>query len=123
MDPQAIRSPNITRKIVALLLLSFFLRLPLAAQSPKPIQEKSRARARELGVKVGILPTGSLNAITDVPGVAVGHTTIIRGENVRTGVTAVLPHQGILFREIVPGAVVVGYVFGKLMGSTQVQEL
>ena len=123
MDPHAIRSRNNARKVVALLLLSLFLRLPLAAQSPKPIQENSRPRARELGVKVGILPTGSLNAITDVPGVAVGHTTIIRGENVRTGVTAVLPHQGNLFREKVPGAVFVGNGFGKLMGSTQVQEL
>ncbi len=123
MDPHAIRSRNNARKVVALLLLSLFLRLPLAAQSPKPIQENSRPRARELGVKVGILPPGSLNAITDVPGVAVGHTTIIRGENVRTGVTAVLPHQGNLFREKVPGAVFVGNGFGKLMGSTQVQEL
>ena len=123
MDPHAIRSRNNARKVVALLLLSLFLRLPLAAQSPKPIQENSRPRARDLGVKVGILPTGALNAITDVPGVAVGHTTIIRGENVRTGITAVLPHQGNLFREKVPGAVFVGNGFGKLMGSTQVQEL
>ncbi len=74
-------------------------------------------------MKVGILPTGALNAITDVPGVAVGHTTIIRGDNVRTGVTAVLPHQGNLFRERVPGAVFVGNGFGKLAGSTQVNEL
>ena len=69
------------------------------------------------------MPVGPLNAITDVPGVAVGHATIIRGENVRTGVTAVLPHQGNIFREKVPGAVFVGNGFGKLMGSTQVDEL
>ena len=76
-----------------------------------------------LGLKVGILPTGPLNAITDVPGVAVGHTTIIRGDNIRTGVTAILPHPGNLYREKVPGAIFVGNGFGKLTGSTQVDEL
>jgi len=86
-------------------------------------QEKERSRARELGLKVGILPTGPLNAITDVAGVLVGHKTIIQGENVRTGVTAILPHDGNLFQEKVPGAVRVGNGFGKLMGSTQVEEL
>ena len=85
--------------------------------------EKDRARARDLGLKVGILPTGTLNAITDVAGVLVGHKTIIQGENVRTGVTAILPHEGNLFRKKVPGAVRVGNGFGKLMGSTQVEEL
>jgi D-aminopeptidase len=85
--------------------------------------EKERPRARDLGLKVGILPTGTLNAITDVAGVLVGHKTIIQGENVRTGVTAILPHDGNLFREKVPGAVRVGNGFGKLMGSTQVEEL
>src|SRR5688572_29655081 len=84
---------------------------------------QTRPRAREAGVKVGVLPTGALNAITDVPGVLVGHTTLIRGDNVRTGVTAVLPHQGNLFRERVLGAVFVGNGFGKLAGSTQVNEL
>lgn len=87
------------------------------------LQQTQRPRAREAGVKVGILPVGPLNSITDVPGVAVGHTTIIRGDNVRTGVTAILPHNGNLFREKVPGAVFVGNGFGKLMGSTQVNEL
>lgn len=86
-------------------------------------QENRRPRAREAGVKVGILPIGPLNAITDVSGVMVGHTTIIRGDNIRTGVTAVLPHNGNLFREKVPGAIFVGNGFGKLMGSTQVREL
>jgi D-aminopeptidase len=84
---------------------------------------QNRSRARELGIKVGILSPGPLNAITDVNGVLVGHTTIIRGDNVRTGVTAVLPHGGNLFREKVPGAVFVGNGFGKLAGSTQVNEL
>ena len=85
--------------------------------------EKERPRARALGLKIGILPTGALNAITDVAGVLVGHTTLIKGENVRTGVTAIMPHGGNLFREKVPGAVRVGNGFGKLMGSTQVEEL
>jgi D-aminopeptidase len=83
----------------------------------------ARPRARDLGLKVGILPTGPLDAITDVAGVEVGHATIIRGTDVRTGVTAILPHPGNLFREKVPGAVFVGNAFGKLAGSTQVSEL
>jgi D-aminopeptidase len=82
-----------------------------------------RPRARDLGIAVGVLPTGPLNAITDVAGVAVGHTTLIRGDDVRTGVTAILPHPGNLFRAKVPGAVFVGNAFGKLVGSTQVEEL
>src|SRR5215204_4419890 len=86
-------------------------------------QTQNRPRARELGINVGVLPTGTLNAITDVPGVMVGHTTVIRGDNVRTGVTAILPHGGNLFQEKVPGAVFVGNGFGKLAGSTQVNEL
>jgi len=86
-------------------------------------QEKSRPRAREAGVIVGVLQPGPLNAITDVGGVAVGHKTLIRGDNVRTGVTAILPHNGNLFREKVPGAVFIGNAFGKLAGSTQVNEL
>jgi D-aminopeptidase len=84
---------------------------------------QNRPRARELGVSVGVIPTGTLNAITDVDGVLVGHTTLIRGDNVRTGVTAILPHGGNLFHEKVPGAVFVGNGFGKLAGSTQVNEL
>ena len=84
---------------------------------------QNRPRAREAGVIVGVLPPGPLNAITDVDGVLVGHTTLVRGDNVRTGVTAILPHGGNLFREKVPGAVFVGNGFGKLAGSTQVNEL
>jgi D-aminopeptidase len=84
---------------------------------------QNRPRARDLGITVGILPTGELNAVTDVPGVLVGHTTLIRGDNIRTGVTAILPHSGNLFQEKVPGAVFVGNGFGKLVGSTQVNEL
>lgn len=85
--------------------------------------QDSRPRVRDLGIKIGVLPTGTNNAITDVGGVTVGQTTIIRGENVRTGVTAIVPHGGNLFREKVPGAIFVGNGFGKLAGSTQVNEL
>jgi D-aminopeptidase len=82
-----------------------------------------RMRARELGIVVGVLPTGTHNMISDVDGVSVGHTTLIQGDNVRTGVTAILPHGGNLFREKVPAAVFIGNAFGKLAGSTQVNEL
>jgi D-aminopeptidase len=84
---------------------------------------QNRARARDLGLLTGIHPPGELNAITDVGGVRVGHTTVIDGDQVRTGVTAVLPHGGNLFQDKVAGAVFVGNAFGKLAGSTQVQEL
>jgi D-aminopeptidase len=98
-------------------LLSAGIALTAAAQP------SGRPRAVDIGLVVGTLPPGPLDAITDVPGVRVGHATLIRGETVRTGVTVVLPHGGNLFREKVPGAVVVGNGFGKLAGSTQVNEL
>jgi D-aminopeptidase len=82
-----------------------------------------RPRIADLGLKIGILPTGPLDAITDVAGVKVGSTTIIRGDNIRTGVTAVLPHSGNLYREKVPGAIFASNGFGKLTGSTQVDEM
>src|SRR5262249_5207878 len=82
-----------------------------------------RPRARDLGIAPGALTPGPLNALTDVAGVRVGHATIIEGEAVRTGVTAILPHAGNLFQDKVPGAVFVGNAFGKLAGSTQVNEL
>src|ERR687885_824049 len=97
--------------------------LIIASLMATSANSQNRPRARELGLIVGILPTGPLNTITDVPGVLVGHTTLIRGDNIRTGVTAILPHGGNLFREKVPGAVFVGNGFGKLAGSTQVNEL
>ena len=92
--------------------------IPLDAQ-----QNPERPRARDLGIQAGILTPGPLNAITDVRGVEVGQTTVIRGDNIRTGITVVLPHPGNLFQEKVPGAVFVGNAFGKLMGSTQINEL
>ena len=87
------------------------------------VQSAPRPRARDLGIAPGVWPPGPLNAVTDVAGVRVGHTTIVQGDNVRTGVTAILAHGGNLFQEKVPGAVFVGNAFGKLAGSTQVQEL
>ena len=84
---------------------------------------QSRPRARDLGIVVGVLPAGPLNAITDVSGVRVGQVTIARGDSINTGVTAILPHDGNVFRDKVPAAVVVGNAFGKLAGSTQVNEL
>ena len=84
---------------------------------------QDRPRARDLGIQPGAGVTGALNAITDVTGVRVGQVTLVSGDTVRTGVTAILPHDGNLFHEKVPGAVFVGNAFGKLAGSTQVQEL
>src|SRR6202167_482771 len=86
-------------------------------------QTETRPRVRDLGVEVGVLPPGPLNAITDVAGVKVGQTTLIRGDNIRTGVTAILPHGGNLYKERVPGAVFLGNAYGKLAGSTQVNEM
>jgi D-aminopeptidase len=86
-------------------------------------QGDARPRARDLGLKPGVFEPGPLNAITDVAGVTVGHTTLIQGDHVRTGVTVVVPHTGNVFQNKVPGAVFVGNAFGKLAGSTQVDEL
>ncbi|MDH3455735.1 MAG: P1 family peptidase [Gemmatimonadota bacterium] len=88
-----------------------------------PGEAQERQSARTLGIVTGVLPSGPLNAITDVAGVLVGHTTVVSGDSINTGVTAILSHAGNVFREKVPAAVVVGNGFGKLMGFTQVQEL
>ena len=85
--------------------------------------QPERPRAIEIGLAPGVLRTGPLNAITDVPGVRVGPVTLFEGDSVRTGVTAILPHGGNLFQEKVPAAIHVGNAFGKLVGSTQVEEL
>ncbi len=95
------------------LIFASLLTIPLDAQQ----------RARELGVAPGIFPTGTYNAITDVTGVLVGHTTIIEGDSVRTGVTAILPHEDNPYLERVPAAMVVGNGYGKLIGLSQVNEL
>lgn len=105
---------NLARNISITLLLLFIF---------QSAQSQDRQRARDLGIKPGILTPGPLNTITDVEGVLVGHRTIIEGDNIRTGVTVILPHQGDLFRSRVPAAVYVGNGFGKALGFTQVQEL
>lgn len=106
---------KLTHVVVTIILVSATSFVP-RAQEPRP-------RARELGIRPGVFSTGTLNAITDVEGVRVGHATLIRGERVRTGVTAILPHGGNLFQEKVTGAVFVGNAFGKLAGALQVAEL
>ena len=95
----------------------------IALLTPQGAAAEERPRARDLGIAPGVMEPGPHNAITDVAGVKVGHVTLISGDRVRTGVTAVLPHGGNLFQQKVPGAVFVGNAFGKLAGSTQVQEL
>jgi D-aminopeptidase len=104
--------------IVKNFLLVFVVVATAVAQTPN-----SRPRCSDLGLKVGVMSPGPLDAITDVTGVEVGQTTIIRGDDIRTGVTAILPHSGNLYREKVPAAIFVGNGFGKLAGSTQVDEM
>lgn len=104
-------------------MLLFVLVLSCLPLLPAPTQAQQRPRARELGIAPGIMRTGPYNAITDVAGVRVGHTTVVLGDSVRTGVTAILPHPGNLFFDRVPAAVHVGNGFGKLLGVTQVTEL
>jgi D-aminopeptidase len=99
-------------------LLLLLVAAPVSAQTAG-----DRPRARDVGVAPGVLPPGPGNAITDVPGVLVGQVTLREGSDVRTGVTAVLPHGGNLFEQKVPAAIHVGNGFGKLMGVTQVREL
>lgn len=100
--------------------LFLFLALCLISMTNKT---NAQQRARDYGISIGVLPTGVLNAITDVAGVQVGHLTKLEGEDIRTGVTAILPHSGNLFQEKVPAAVFIGNGFGKLAGTTQIEEL
>jgi D-aminopeptidase len=102
---------------IALLLASLLLMTPSNATA------QHRPRAREAGITFGILPAGPLNAITDVDGVKVGQLTVIEGANIRTGVTAILPHGGNLYQDKVPAGFSVGNAYGKFMGSTQIKEL
>src|SRR5690348_10471961 len=97
--------------------------LGLALAMTSPADAQHRPRARDAGIVIGILPIGPLNAITDVAGVRVGQVTLIQGANVRTGVTAILPHGGNLYENKVPAGFAVGNAYGKFMGSTQVEEL
>ncbi|MBS1737469.1 MAG: P1 family peptidase [Bacteroidetes bacterium] len=100
-----------------------FISLLSLLMLPIILKAQDSKRARDYGLKIGVLPPGKLNAITDVPGVKVGHTTLIKGDSVRTGVTAILPYEGNVFQQKVPAAIFVGNGFGKLAGSTQVNEL
>ena len=101
-----------------LAVLALALAMPAAAAG-----QEARPRARDLGIVIGALPPGPLDAITDVPGVQVGHVTVVEGDSIRSGVTVVVPHQGNVFLEKVPGAIHVANGFGKLAGVTQVREL
>ena len=102
-------------RLLTLLIILFSLFCKVAAQTNK--------RAADLGIRIGVMTPGKLNAITDVSGVKVGHTTLAKADSVRTGVTAILPHNGNLFQQKVPAAIYVGNGFGKLAGTTQVKEL
>jgi D-aminopeptidase len=104
------------------LLAGATLAVPARAQISTSVNQL-RPRAREMGIHPGVYEPGPKNAITDVAGVLVGQVTVVNGDNVRTGVTAILPHGGNLFQEKVAGAVFVYNAFGKLVGSTQVNEL
>lgn len=101
------------RKLVVLWVFIFSV-FYLSGQSKKIAQ---------MNIRIGVMAQGKVNAITDVPGVKVGHTTLIKGDSVRTGVTAILPHDGNLFQQKVPAAIYLGNAFGKLAGYTQVKEL
>lgn len=108
----ALRSLALTASVLA---AGAVLAAPQTAATPM--------RARELGVAPGTLPTGPLNAITDVAGVRVGHRTRVEGDDIRTGVTAILPHGGNVFQDRTPAGFAVANGFGKMMGSTQIVEL
>ncbi len=110
-------------KVLQAVLAAVSVAGAMAVPSGAMAQDGPRARARELGVAPGIFRTGGLNAITDVAGVRVGQVTVIEGDSVRTGVTAILPHGGNPFLDRVPAAVHVGNGFGKLLGVTQLREL
>ena len=103
------------RTLLSFLSFVLFVAIDAGAQTGK--------RATDLKLKIGVLPPGKFNAITDVAGVKVGHTTIIRHDSIRTGVTAIFPHDGNIFQQKLPAAIFVGNGFGKLSGVTQVNEL
>lgn len=114
------RSLNYFRSVSILIFLGVFVLNSFSKASPG---DNRRVRARELGVRVGTTKTGVWNAITDVPGVKVGHTTIHQGKDIHTGVTVILPHGDDVFQQKAPASIVVGNGYGKLAGSTQVAKL
>ena len=106
--------------------ISALVLLLIAQGTFTPMQaepDTERVRARELGITPGVLPTGEKNDITDVAGVRVGHVTLIEGDDIRTGATAILPHDGNLYQSPVPAAIFVGNGYGKLAGISQIAEL
>jgi D-aminopeptidase len=112
------------RTVLMILTISFLALGALAAGlAAAASSTAARPRVREFGIRIGVLDTGPLNAITDVSGVKVGHVTLSLGSDIRTGVTAIVPHGGNIFQEKVPAAVSVANGYGKLTGSTQVMEL
>jgi len=118
--------PDVMKKSVVCLAILLAASLPAPA-SGQPVSgqdtDGARMRAREAGVRPGILQPGPLNAISDVSGVQVGHVTLVIGDSIRTGVTAILPHGGNLYRDKVPAAFEAANAFGKFAGSTQIREL
>ena len=106
---------KILLKTTLLFALFLMCQTPTYTQNPK--------RFRDFGIKIGVLPTGKYNAITDVVGVKVGHQTLIKADSIRTGVTAILPYDGNIFQQKVPAAIYIGNGFGKLTGISQVREL
>ncbi len=103
--------------------LTLLLTLCCSVMAQDAARPEGRGRIRDFGIEPGIFHPGTYNAITDVPGVRVGQVTLIEGEDIRTGVTAIVPHEGNLFRKKCPAAVYVGNGFGKLAGVTQIREL
>ena len=113
--------------LITMLCLTLLAPLPFHASAGEaatlPAHQSPRPRLRDLEISIGILPTGPTNTLTDVAGVRVGHQTIVEGDSIRTGVTAVMPHGGNVFLRKVPAALVVANGFGKFVGATQIQEL
>ena len=103
-----------TKDVKKTIIIFFLVSISLTAQ---------QKGIRGYGIQIGELSPGQNNAITDVEGVTVGHQTLIQGENIRTGVTAILPHQNNIFEDKVAAAIYIGNGFGKLVGYSQVQEL
>ena len=123
MNARDYRMAGIGAAAAAVLLLGTRPATTFAGQARPAGETAARPRARDLGVAPGVFPPGALDAITDVAGVRVGQVTLVEGDRIRTGVTAVVPHAGNVFQDKVAGGVFVGNAFGKLAGSTQVHEL
>ena len=110
------------RERLLCLLVAAIASASVVAQSDVQRSEESRPRARDIGLVVGIFEPGEMNAITDVGNVKVGHTTVFRGDDIRTGVTAIIPAEGNLYTHPIPAWIHVGNGYGKLIGETQVRE-